>query len=170
MASLMEEFINVLEQEEVKYAQLVEVSRSKTDTIIYSKIDALQDITEQEQLLLEEIGKLDHQRRTLRKDMSSVLNIKVEELTLLNLADMFKTRPEDQQRLMDLREKLRLTLIEVAKINKENDVLLKQALEMLEFDMTLVKSMKQAPTTANYTNKAYSAEVQLPQGGFDTKS
>ena len=56
-----------------------------------------------------------------------------------------------------------------AKVNKENEALLKQSMELLEFDMNLVKSMRQSPMTANYTKDAYNTYDVLPGGGFDVK-
>ena len=38
--------------------------------------------------------------------------------------------------------------------NEQNEILLNQALEMVEFDLTLLKSMRQAPETANYNKNA----------------
>ena len=54
-------------------------------------------------------------------------------------------------------------------INQQNEVLLKQALEMVEFDLTLLKSMRQAPETANYNRNAYNTGDLLGGGGFDAK-
>ena len=54
-------------------------------------------------------------------------------------------------------------------INQQNEVLLKQALEMVEFDLTLLKSMRQAPETANYNRRAYNTGDLLGGGGFDAK-
>ena len=169
MASLMEEFISVLEQENQKYEELVGLSKLKTQTIVNADIEKLQLITEQEQMLLGHLVKMEKNRDRIRKDMSEVLNIPVDKLTLWNLAHMFEKNPQEKQKLIDLREALRLTLIEVATANQKNEVLLKQALELLDYDMTLVKSMRQAPTTANYTKNAYSADMILPIGGFDAK-
>lgn len=165
----MEEFISVLEEENTKYEELVGLSNLKTQTIVDAEIEKLQLVTEKEQLLLDELVQLERQRDRIRKDMAEVLNLSVEQLTLWNLAQMFEKNPQQKEKLIQLRETLRLTLIEVAKVNKKNETLLKQALELLDYDMTLVKSMRQAPTTANYTKNAYSADVILPAGGFDIK-
>ncbi|MEG0806516.1 MAG: flagellar protein FlgN [Lachnospiraceae bacterium] len=169
MASLMEEFISVLEQENLKYQELVELSQAKTQTIVYAKIEELQEVTAGEQDVLEQLQKLENKRMQVRKDMADVLNLHPDQLTLLHMAEMFSNKPSEQKKILDLRERLRLTLVEVAKINTENETLLRQAMEMLDFDMTLVKSMRQAPTTANYNKSAYSTEVILPSSGFDAK-
>ena len=169
MASLMEEFINVLEEENRKYAQLVELSRAKTQTIIHANIDELTRITTGEQEIIDELVALEEKRGAVRRGMADVLNKTPQELTLLNMAEMFSSRPEEKEKLLDLRERIRLTLIEVAKVNSQNETLLRQAMEMLEFDMTLVKSMKQAPSTNNYNRRAYNTDSYLPSSGFDAK-
>jgi hypothetical protein len=46
---------------------------------------------------------------------------------------------------------------------------LRQAIELTEFDITLFKSLRQAPETANYNRKAYSTGVLLGGSGFDAK-
>ena len=167
MASIMDEFISILEQENEVYHSLAELSRKKTDCIVYAKIDELSKITEAEQAVMEQLMNLDRKRVKVREEMSNILKVPAESLTLLSMANMFEKRPEDKQKLLDLRERLRLTLIEVAQVNKENETLLKQSMEMLEYDMNLIRSTKVAPTTANYDKNAYSTETILPGGGFN---
>ena len=55
------------------------------------------------------------------------------------------------------------------KINDLNSQLLAQAIEMTEFDITLFKSMRQAPETANYDKSAYTTGTILGSSGFDAK-
>ena len=40
---------------------------------------------------------------------------------------------------------------------------------MTEFDITLFKSMRQAPETANYDKSAYNTGTILGSSGFDAK-
>ena len=55
------------------------------------------------------------------------------------------------------------------KWNEQNQVLLQNALEMVEFDLTLFKSLRQAPETANYDSNAYNTGTLLGSSGFDAK-
>ena len=169
MASLMEDFISTLEEENKGYAELAELSRSKTQTIVNADLEQLQAITDEEQKVMGRLMNLEKKRLAVRREMAKVLQQPEETLTLLKMAEMFEKKPEERQRLLDLRERLRLTLIEVAKVNKENETLLKQSMEMVEFDMNLIKSMRQSPTTANYTKNAYCTYDVLPGSGFDVK-
>ena len=56
-------------------------------------------------------------------------------------------------------------------INDQNKELIAHALEMVEFDMTLIQAMKTAPETANYDRGAHSAGdvMGLDRNGFDAK-
>ena len=58
---------------------------------------------------------------------------------------------------------------EMEAINEQNEILLNQALEMVEFDLTLLKSMRQAPETANYNKIACNTGDLLGSSGFDAK-
>lgn len=167
MASIMDEFISVLEKENEVYQDLTQLSKLKTDAIVYSRVDDLNRIAEAEQEVMGELMKLEKRRTAVRNEMSKILRVPAESLTLLSMANMFEKRPEDKKKLLDLRERLRLTLIEVAKINKENEALLKQSMDLLEYDMNLIRSTRVAPTTANYNKDAYSTETILPGGGFN---
>ena len=54
-------------------------------------------------------------------------------------------------------------------MNEQNQALLNQAMEMVEFDLTLLRSMRQAPETANYDKNAYNTGELLGGSGFDAK-
>ena len=71
--------------------------------------------------------------------------------------------------MSELRDRLRHTLDEMSVVNEQNRVLLEQALEMVNFDLTLFKSLRQAPETANYDKNAYNTGELLGSSGFDAK-
>lgn len=167
MASIMDEFVATLEAENEAYGRLVQVSREKTRTIVEQKVDELMEITAREQAIVEEIMVLEKKRTEVRSEMAKILKVPAENLTLLSMSKMFEKRPEDKKRILDLREKIRLTLVDVARINKENETLLNQSMEMLEYDINLIRSTRVAPTTANYDRYAYNTDTILPSGGFN---
>ena len=57
------------------------------------------------------------------------------------------------------------------RINEQNRELIKNALEMVEFDLNVLQSMKAAPATANYTKGAYTTidAMGVNEGRFDAK-
>lgn len=169
MASLMEDFISILEKENGEYERLTELSQEKRQIIIDGNIPALEEITSREQEVTSVLKNLENKREEVVNDMSIVLSKKPEELTITNMIAFLNKQPKEQQQLKELKEKLRTTLEKVADINAQNEVLLKHAIEMTEFDLTLFKSMRQAPTTANYDKRANNTGDLLGSSGFDAK-
>ena len=169
MASLMEDFMDVLEKENGEYGRLTELSREKRQIIIDGNIPALEEITGRDQEITSILKNLEKKRDEVVNDMSIVLSKKPEDLTVTNMIAFLNKQPKEQQKLMELKEKLHNTLAEMADINGQNEVLLKQAMEMAEFDLTLFKSMRQAPVTANYDKRANNTGDLLGSSGFDAK-
>lgn len=167
MASLMENLLSVLEQENSEYERLVELSRKKRQVIIDGNIPGLEEITDQEQDITSNILNLENKRIEVINDMAIVLSKDAKDLTLTNMIAFLHKQPEEQKKLEDIRAKLKDTIQQMEDINRQNEVLLHHALEMVEFDLTLFKSMRQAPTTANYDKNAYNTGDILGNSGFD---
>lgn len=169
MASLMEDFMDILEKENGEYQRLTELSREKRQIIIDGNIPALEEITNREQEVTSVLKNLENKREEVVNDMSIVLSKKPEELTVTNMVAFLNKQPKEQQKLQDLKERLHKTLSEMADINGQNEVLLQHAMEMAEFDLTLFRSMRQAPVTANYDKRANNTGELLGSSGFDAK-
>ena len=74
MASLMDNLVEVLEQENTWYEKLVSLSKDKKQAIIRADIAALEDITGQEQDISSELRNLDIRRdAVLKEDRKSVV-------------------------------------------------------------------------------------------------
>ncbi|WWR16318.1 flagellar protein FlgN [Lachnospiraceae bacterium JLR.KK008] len=171
MASLIENLISVLEQENSEYEILLELSRKKTPVIVRGDIPRLQEITDEEQNVIDRIHHLEVKREEHIRDIANVINRDVGELKLENLIQLLGKSPEDQKKLSEIHEKLRVTLSQMQNINAQNRELLTGALEMVEFDLNLLQSLRRAPETANYNKGAYSAGsvIGTYAGGFDAK-
>ena len=100
-----------------------------------------------------------------------MLNRDVEELKLSNLIEMLAARPVEQEKLTVAHDRLQIAVRNLQRVNEQNKELLTNALEMVEFEMTLLQSMKAAPETANYNRGAYSAgnTMGVTSNGFDAK-
>lgn len=169
MASLMDDLLGVLESEEKEYRTLIELSENKRQVIIAGNVPELEIITGKEQDVTDILHKLELRRAAVLKDMAVVLGKDTKDLTIEKMIKILEKQPEEQQHLMELRKKMHETLNEMALINTQNQVLIKHALEMVEFDLTLFKSLRQAPETANYNSSAYNTGDLLGSGGFDAK-
>ena len=171
MASLMENLIDVLGRECEEYEGLLALSQRKTGIIASGNLEDLQKITDDEQDLVSRISNLDKRRMEVTADMANVLNKDVEMMKLSNLIKMMAGRPEDQAKLSEVHDRLQRAVRELQRVNEQNRELLVNALEMVEFEMNLLQSMKAAPETANYTRNAYNSGAQMgvTSGSFDAK-
>ena len=170
MASLMEELLDTLEKENVEYETLLGLSERKTQIIIKGNIAALEQITDEEQIVVNRISHLDSKRENVTKDIANVINKDVETLKLSTLIELLKTQPKEQKRLMEIHDKLQNTVGNVRRLNEQNEELIKHSLEMVEFDLNMVRAMRQAPETANYDRGAVNTGGMLGSiGGFDAK-
>ena len=171
MASLIEDLITTLEMEITEYTKLLELSEKKTPIIVKGDIEKLRKITDDEQGVADRIVNLDSKRAEITKDIAGVLNTDVETLTLSVLIQVLERRPVEQQQLAGVRDRLKTVVDSVKMVNGNNMELINRSLEMVEFDLNLMKSMRQAPETNNYGRSAINSGSILGGnvGGFDAK-
>ena len=163
MASLMEDLIDVLNKEEEQYQGLIELGKKKREVVIRADIKTLDEITATEQEVASNLQNLAKKRTRVLNDMNPG------EVTITKMISYLEEQPVEQKQLMEVKERLLQTGKEMAAINEQNEILLNQALEMVEFDLTLLKSMRQAPETANYNKNACNTGDLLGSSGFDAK-
>lgn len=169
MASLMEELLDVLGEEEKQYEELIELADVKKDAVIKADIEELGRITVREQDAASVLLNLTNKRTRVLGDMATVLGKDPSEMTIAKMIGYLEKQPEEQSRLREKQERLLEVGTKMRTLNQQNEALLKQALEMVEFDLTLLRSMKQAPETANYNKNAYNTGQLLGSSGFDAK-
>lgn len=169
MASLMQELLEVLEKEETQYLELIELNDSKRESIIKANVDELKNVTAREQEIASVLLNLSNKRGEILTDMATVLGKDPQNMTIQKMIGYLESQPKEQEQLIKRRDRLCEVGTQVKTFNQQNEVLLKQALEMVEFDITLLKSMRQAPETANYDKNAYNTGDLLGSSGFDAK-
>lgn len=171
MASLMEELIDCLETEEKEFERLLALSQQKTPIIVSNKIAELEKITDEEQVIVSRISNLETKRETVTKDIAEVINKDVAELKLTTLIDLMSNQPGERRRLSEVHDKLSAIVKQIRQVNEGNAELIKNALEMINFDLSVMQAMRQAPETANYSRGAVNTGSMLggSSGGFDAK-
>ena len=171
MASLMENLIEVLDKESREYESLLGLSMKKTPVIVSGNLEELAKITEEEQIVVSKITNLDHKRQEVFADIANVINRDVKKLMLADLVDLLAQRPQEQQKLAKVHDRLKTVVHEVERVNNQNRMLIENALEMVEFDMNMLQAMKTAPETANYNKGAYNTGAHMGPGvgGFDAR-
>jgi len=167
----MDELIVALEKEVTLYEALLKLSQEKTPIIIKGDIDALTKITDEEQAVVDQIATVDAKRESVTKDIANVLNKDVETLKLSVLIELLGGQPKEKAKLSSLHDRLKETVSSVKQINSNNAELIQHSLEMVQFDLNMLRAMKQAPETANYGSNAINAGSMLGSAvsGFDAK-
>ena len=171
MASLLENLIDVLDKENAEYEKLVVLAEEKTPTIIKGDVEGLSKITEDEQVIVGRIQGMEKQRIKVLAEVANVVNRDVETLKLIDLIQMLEKMPEQQKKLKDIHERLKETTEKLRLLNDKNQLLLADKLDMVDFNLNMIRAMKSAPQTANYTRDAYTNGEVLGifHGGFDAK-
>lgn len=170
MASLIEELIMVLGDEERVYAEIIPVAEKKTRIIVNNDLQSLNSITEEEQALIGRISKLERKRQEVIRNIGIVMNKKESELNFITIIDLLKDREKEQEELRKLHDRLKRTIDALKLINERNQMLIKQSIEMIDFDINLMQSLRTSPGVGQY-NTSSEVEIQgLNKGMFDAKS
>ena len=170
MASLVEELVNVLEAEKQIYTTLVGYEERKKDVLIAADVAALEEITTKEQLAGDDLIAYSNKQIQILKDIATVLGRTDGKMTVTRLISLLDTQPKVQEQLTEARDSLLNAANQMKTLSDQNASLIRQAIELNEFDMTLFKSLRQAPETANYDKSAYNTGSLLGGGGFDATS
>lgn len=169
MASLIEELIETLDQENKIYESLIPVNEKKTRIIINNDLKALQDITDTEQEMVQKISALEAKRQEVIINIGTVINRDPGTLTLKRLVQLLEKQPKEQEQLSIIHDKLQKTVHRLKDINHQNQSLIEQSLEMIEFNMNFIQSTRMSPGN-NYNKDASGVEMQMEQTRrFDAK-
>ncbi len=91
-------------------------------------------------------------------------------MKLEQIVQTLKNQPDEQKKLQELHDRLRRTIARLQELNVQNKDLLDQVLEMVEFNMNVIRSTRMSSGSSNYSSSA--AQVDLPDmeaGMFDAK-
>lgn len=170
MASLIEELISTLEQEHDVYERLIPISEHKTKVIVKNDLLELQEITNQEQQMIEKINALEHKREQVVNNIGTVINKDPSALHIKMIINLLEKQPKEQKQLSEIHDNLNKTIQRLVEINNHNKSLIKQSLEMIEFNMNFIQSTRMSPGNHSYTKGA--SEIDMPSlhvGMFDAK-
>ncbi len=167
----MQVLIETLDREEKEYVTLLDLSKRKTPVIVEGDVEKLQKITDEEQVVIDRLAAIDKERQQSMADIADVINRDVKTLKLSYLIDMLDKRPKERDELATLHDRIKATVDELKTVNDQNKVLIEQSLDIVNFNLNLVKSMRQAPETGNYNKSAATTGDFMggSAGGFDAK-
>lgn len=167
MAGMMDDLVQVLGEEKVLYEKLADLSEEMKQAIIVSDVPVVEQKTAEQQDVTTDIQRLDRKRSDIMRNVAVVLNKKPEDIKVSTLIETLSGQPELKEKMVSARNELIAAMDRLKKVNAQNQALLTQAMELMEFDLNLYRSMRQAPETANYNRSAYSTGDILGHGGLD---
>lgn len=170
MASLMEELFAVLDSEKEIYETLIPVSERKTEVLVRGDLKELEEVTQEEQQLIEKAAALGKRREEVIVNIGVVLNKQPEALDLASLARLLEKQPEEQKKLVTIHDSLKAVMKRLVAINEKNKNLIENSLEMIEFNMNFIQSTRMSPGVNNYDKHASSRySAGYSSGAFDAK-
>ena len=92
-----------------------------------------------------------------------------ENLTVKDIINVLHSQKEVQGRLMKVHDELKQTLKNFSMVNEINKNLIRESLEIVDFNLNYLQGMYQAPETANYSKNAVNVSPKLDYGVFDAK-
>ena len=102
MASVIQELITVLTEEQQLYEKIIPIASEKKNVIIKNNLESLQEITEQEQLAIDQVTVLEKKRSEVIVNIGILLNRKPEELTLKEIIRLLENQPKEQKQLSQI--------------------------------------------------------------------
>ncbi|MDR2547554.1 MAG: flagellar protein FlgN [Lachnospiraceae bacterium] len=171
VASLIGNLTLILEEICVEYESLLELSMKKTPVIITGDLDKMAIITDDERLVISKINKLDQAMGLTMSEIAEVINKDVSELDLTVVIGFMGPKPEEQQKLAIVHDRLKNVTQRVTQANEHNRELISDSLDMIQFEMNILQAAKAAPGTANYDRSAVTdgSVIGVTARGFDAK-
>ena len=133
---MINELIDVIEQENRVYDDILKISKNKTGIIVEGKVTELESIVKLEQSLVLQMSRLENQREALVDKMSGVLKMKPEDITITGLARQLEA--DQARKLKHVQDKLVYTLKELKNTNELNSKLIKNSLDYINFSVNIL--------------------------------
>lgn len=169
MASLIDSLIETLNNEKTEYDKLLELSNSKTSAIVSGNVDKLQEILVKEQKIIENLDSIENVRQNIVKDICNVLHLDYKEIKVEQIVQLLEKKAAEHDALQAAQLGLRRTIDQLVKVNDNNRLLLRESMDMIEFELNLAKNSMVAPQTGNYGKSAYEETGVAGRGSFDAK-
>ena len=169
MASLIDLLIDDLNNEDTGYNKLLDLSNDPTSAIVKGDVDELQKIFLQEQKLIEELETVEQKRQEDVKEICSILRLPYEQIKTYVLVQILEKKPKEHDALEEVYLRLKRTLNQLTTVNDNNKLLLKESMDMIQFELDLAKNSVMDPQTSNYGRTAYEEQGITGATGFDAK-
>ncbi|NLY77191.1 MAG: flagellar protein FlgN [Tissierellia bacterium] len=137
-----DELVEILQAELECLEAIKELSYAKTDLVIKNQVEELEEITNKEVELINQVANLERDRLNLFNTWGVDVN--------LSLSDIIDKIPEDKEDLLELADQLKNLLKDIQVRNNMNRELIEDNIQWVEFNMNMIT---QAATPATYDKK-----------------
>ena len=138
-----------MNDENRQYTELLDLSNNKTTAIVKGDVGQLQEIFGKEQKLI---------------DILSAAEVKVSQIVRL-----LEKKQAEHDALEQSYLSLKKTVNQLTQVNDNNRLLLKESMDMIDFEINLAKNASMAPQTANYGKGAYEETGGMGSTSFDAR-
>lgn len=140
---MWDDLVLVLKEILSVYQGLLDLSKAKREVLVAAKVDELDKITKQEEMLIVQAGKLEAKRQKLADKMAESLGIKRENLTLGKVKTAL---PEELQLVWgEMTEEFHKVNTELEGINQLNTKLIEQSLSFINYNMNVLARISNSP-------------------------
>ena len=166
MASLIDSLINIMNDENRQYTELLDLSNNKTTAIVKGDVGQLQEIFGKEQKLIDILNRLEMERQSCVADICKILHLSAAEVKVSQIVRLLEKKQAEHDALEQSYLSLKKT---VKQVNDNNRLLLKESMDMIDFEINLAKNASMAPQTANYGKGAYEETGGMGSTSFDAR-
>ena len=138
MASLIQELIDTLKEQNNIYQSLLDIASKKKVSIIENDIPKLQQFVKEENIFVGRNQRLEKRRLELFDDISMVLG-KNRNLSLKDIIECIKGQ-EGEKDLINIREQMVQILPKLKSLNDQNQELLQMSIDYVDFSMNIIRS------------------------------
>ncbi len=136
MEALSVRLIEILEEENRVYSDILDISRRKTRIIVDGKVDQLDRLTRTEQQMVIGIGRLEKEREGIIRQLAGHMGVERKDINIDMLRDRLRGGLKD--RLSKAKDEIGKTLDELKKVNELNSQLIQKSLEYIDFSINLI--------------------------------
>jgi hypothetical protein len=166
MASLIDSLINIMNDENRQYTELLDLSNNKTTAIVKGDVGQLQEIFGKEKLI-DILNRLEMERQSCVADICKILHLSAAEVKVSQIVRLLEKKQAEHDALEQSYLSLKKTVNQLTQVNDNNRLLLKESMDMIDFN--LAKNASMAPQTANYGKGAYEETGGMGSTSFDAR-
>ena len=153
----------------MRIQDIISFWNDKTSAIVKGDVDELQKIFLQEQKLIEELETVEQKRQEDVKEICSILRLPYEQIRVEHIVQILEKKPKEHDALEEVYLRLKRTLNQLTTVNDNNKLLLKESMDMIQFELDLARNSVMDPQTSNYGRTAYEEQGITGATGFDAK-